>query len=87
MPSGQVKITVSVEGDFDLAFDGAKNWDGKSGRWRVQHQPGACLPCKANEDTANVPCAECRGNIKTELLDDGVKGNLCRCIVVWDENG
>jgi len=81
---GGVVITVTVSGDFD--FDLGGGGDGKNGRWRVQHQAGACMPCKMNEDTANVPCAECLGNLEIKAPRSG-KGNLCKCTVVWDENG
>lgn len=72
---GDCKITVAVEGGDD-ALDVERATE-----LRVRHEPGACLPCRMNNDPANVPCWECNGNI-ARIDPDDPKGNLCRCSVV-----
>lgn len=80
---GDCKIVVEVEGggggvggrgslrdEFDRATE-----------LRVRHERGACMPCRMNNDPANVPFWGCNGNIDRIDPDDG-KGNLCRCTVV-----
>ncbi len=50
----------------------------------VVHGPGACSPCRANDDVRNVPCAECIGNVAGHHMESAraqAVGNLCRCRV------
>lgn len=50
----------------------------------VVHGPGACGPCRANDDWRNVPCEECTGNIAGRHPDSRnaeAVGNLCQCTV------
>lgn len=79
MAGGQVRITVSVSGGFDDAFD---DLGGDDYELRVRHEAGACAPCVANNDPHNVPFWGCNGNIDRIDPDDG-KGNLCRCSVEY----
>ena len=93
MADGRLRITASFEGAADLASDYGDG-DGAGSDLdqylRVKHSDTACPPCLANHNPYMVPFPGCRGNIKTELLDDGKKGNLCRCtveVVVGDDDG
>lgn len=61
----------------------------------VIHGPGACGPCRANQDPRNVPCEQCNGNILRlltesndedpieDLAEAGLSGggNMCQCRV------
>lgn len=53
---------------------------------KVQHEPGACRPCRENEDVNQIPFPGCRGNISGRHPTSRV-GNLCKCTVVWADEG
>lgn len=89
MADGQLRITASFEGAADLASDeGGESGSALDQYLRVKHSDTACPPCLANHNPYAIPFPGCRGNIKTELMDDGKKSNLCRCSVevVTEEN-
>lgn len=44
----------------------------------VQHEPGACAPCRANNDPALIPFPGCRGQERHAKA----RGYGCRCRVV-----
>jgi hypothetical protein len=74
---GGIEITVE-HGDWDCA----ERFRDAGLHLEVKREPGACGPCRRNDDVTNVPCWECVGNIR-RIDPDDPKGNLCRCTVVW----
>ena len=86
MPSGSIRIEVTVEGDFDFVLDGTGDDTGDGGHWEVHHEAGACAPCVANNDPQNVPFWGCNSNIDRIDPDEHL-GNGCRCSKRWVEDG
>lgn len=80
-----VEIKVTIEGAASLADQLMAELDDGGTELRVKHEPGACGPCRGNEDPRLVPFPGCNGNIAAKDPDDAkalAKGNLCRCTVV-----
>lgn len=63
-----VHIMVTTSGG-DLA-----DWLLNEAKLRVKHSPGACAPCRANDNPMLVPFPGCNSNRRG--------GNGCKCTVV-----
>lgn len=73
-----VTVTVTVSGGWagvrDL-MDMVNDELDDEYEWQVQHEAGACAPCRANSDPTLIPFPGCRG----EERHAKAHGYGCRC--------
>lgn len=83
MAGVQIDISVTGRGQIDLLGELGDQLD-DDGELVVVHEPGACAPCRGNDDIHQVPFSGCIGNVAghhPESAHAQAIGNLCKCTV------